>query len=76
LARGAKRWRLSTIERDRDDAVFFYAGRRGTAPVMFAEPGDAALLGAVTLESLGFALDAVRRELVPLPMIVARAAAA
>jgi predicted aspartyl protease len=61
----------STIERDRGDAVFLYAGRRGAAPVIFAEPEDAALLGAVTLESLGFVLDAVRRDLLPLPMVVA-----
>lgn len=79
VAHDRQRFRLadgSTLERDRGDAVFFYAGRRGAAPVIFAEPGDAALLGAVTLESLGFALDAVRRDLVPLPMIVAGAAAA
>jgi hypothetical protein len=44
---------------------------RGVAPVIFGEPGDAVLLGAVTLESLGFVLDAVRRHLLPLPMVVA-----
>jgi predicted aspartyl protease len=74
---GRQRFRLadgSTIERDPGDALFFYAGRCGAAPVIFAEPGDATLLGAVTLESLGLALDAVRRDLVPLPMIVTRAA--
>jgi len=72
-----QRFRLadgSTIERDRGDAVFFYAGRRGAAPVIFAEPGDATLLGAVTLESLGLVLDAIRRDLVPLPMVIATAA--
>ena len=42
--------------------------QRGAAPVIFGEPGDATLLGAVTLESLGFVLDAVRRDLLPLPM--------
>jgi predicted aspartyl protease len=71
---GRQRFRLadgSMIERDRGDAIFFYAGRRGAAPAIFAEAGDAALLGAVTLESLGLALDAVRRDLVPLPMIIA-----
>jgi hypothetical protein len=39
--------------------------------VIFGEKGDATLLGAVTLESLGFVLDAVRRDLLPLPMVVA-----
>lgn len=61
----------STIERDRGDALYFYKNQRGAAPVVFGEPGDAALLGAVTLESLGFVLDAVRRDLMPLPMVVA-----
>jgi predicted aspartyl protease len=68
-----QRFRLadgSTIDRDRGDALFFYRGRRGAAPVVFAEAQDATLLGAVTLESLGFVLDAVRRDLLPLPMVV------
>ena len=69
-----ERFRLADgwlIERDRGDALFFYSGRRGAAPVIFGEPGDAALLGAVTLESLGFVLDAICRDLLPLPMIAA-----
>lgn len=69
-----QRFRLadgSTIERDRGDAIFFYKNQRGAAPVIFGEAGDATLLGVVTLESLGFVLDAIRRDLVPLPMVVA-----
>ena len=69
-----QRFRLadgSTIERDRGDALFFYKNQRGAAPVIFGESADATLLGAVTLESLGFVLDAVRRDLLPLPMVVA-----
>lgn len=69
-----QRFRLadgSTIDRDRGDALFFYGGQRGAAPVIFGEPGDATLLGAVSLESLGFVLDAIRRDLVPLPMVIA-----
>jgi predicted aspartyl protease len=61
-----QRFRLadgSTIERDRGDAVFFYRGQQGASPAILAEPGDAFLLGAVTLESLGLVLDAVRRDL-------------
>jgi predicted aspartyl protease len=61
----------SVIERDRGDALFFYKNQQGAAPVIFAEREDATLLGAVTLESLGFVLDAVRRDLMPLPMVVA-----
>jgi len=60
----------SLIERDRGDAVYFYKDLRGPAPVIFGEPGDAALLGAVTLESLGLVLDFIRRDLMPLPMVV------
>jgi len=65
----------SVIERDRGDALFFYKGQRGAAPVIFGDKADATLLGAVTLESLGFVLDAIRRDLLPLPMVVARSAA-
>jgi predicted aspartyl protease len=68
-----QRFRLadgSMVERDRGDALFFYNGQRGAAPVIFGEPGDAILLGAVSLESLGFVLDAIRRDLIPLPMVI------
>lgn len=61
----------STIERDRGDALFFYGSTRGASPVIFGEPGDATLLGAVSLEALGYVLDAIRRDLIPLPMVVA-----
>ena len=60
----------SLIERDRGDALYFYRDARGAAPVIFGEQGDATLLGAVTLESLGFVLDAVRRDLMPAPLVV------
>src|SRR4029453_1056915 len=46
-------------------------GRQGASPVIFGEKGDSVLLGAVTLESLGVRLDALRRELGPLPMVLA-----
>jgi predicted aspartyl protease len=74
---GRQQFRLadgSLIERDRGDAVFFYAGKRGAAPVIFGDPGDATLLGTVTLESLGLVLDAIRRDLLPLPMVATAAA--
>ena len=63
----------SAIERDRSGAFYFYDGQEGAAPVIFAEPGDATLLGSVTLASLGLVFDPIRRELMPLPMIVAGA---
>jgi predicted aspartyl protease len=63
----------SVIERERGDALFFFRGSRGASPVIFGEPGDATLLGAVSLESVGLVLDAIRRDLVPLPMVIAGA---
>ena len=38
--------------------------------MIFGEEGDSTLLGALTLESLGLALDPLKRELTPLPMIL------
>jgi hypothetical protein len=53
--------------------VFRLDGRQGASPVIFGEPGDSALLGAVTLEALGVLLDPLKRELRPLPMMLAPA---
>ena len=64
LANGTK------ITRRRGGAVFRYGQRVGGASVIFGEPGDSNLLGATTLESLGLALDPLRRELHPIPMVL------
>ena len=61
------------IRRRKGTALFKYQDRIGGADVIFGEPADSALLGAMTLEALGFALDPVRRTLEPLPMILAAA---
>jgi predicted aspartyl protease len=42
-----------------------FDGRSGIVPVVFAEEGAEALLGAVTLEVLRLGVDPVRRQLVP-----------
>ena len=60
------------IVRKKRVAVFRYGDRVGGADVIFGEEGDASLLGAFTLEALGLALDPLRRELTPLPMVLAR----
>ena len=60
----------STISRRKGVAIFKYKGEIGGADVIFGEPGDATLLGAFTLEALGLALDPLRRELVPLPLVL------
>jgi len=39
--------------------------------VIFGEGSDCNLLGVFTLTTLGLALDPLRRELKPLPMILA-----
>jgi predicted aspartyl protease len=59
------------IIRKKGVAVFKYGDRIGGADVIFGEDGDSMLLGAFTLEALGLALDPLRRELKPLPMMLA-----
>ena len=61
----------SAISRRKGGAVFRYGDRVGGADVIFGEEGDHLLLGAFTLEALGLALDPLRRQLLPLPMILA-----
>jgi clan AA aspartic protease len=65
LANGAK------ITRKKGIALFKYGDRIGGADVIFGEEGDSVLLGTFTLEALGLSLDPLRRELKPLPMILA-----
>jgi clan AA aspartic protease len=61
----------SKIIRKKGVAIFKYGEQIGGANVIFGEEGDYVLLGALTLEALGLALDPLRRELRPLPMILA-----
>ena len=58
------------IVRKKGTAIFKYGERIGGADVIFGEEGDSHLLGALTLGALGLALDPLRRELKPLPMIL------
>lgn len=60
----------SAIRRRKGGALFRYGDRIGFADVIFGEKGDSLLLGAFTLEALGLALDPLRRELKPLPMVL------
>jgi predicted aspartyl protease len=61
----------SKTARKKGVAVFRYGERVGGADVIFGEEGDSTLLGSFTLEALGLSLDPLRRELRPLPMILA-----
>jgi len=45
---------------------FEYLGEITASPVIFGEEGDAALMGATTLEGFGYVLDPFRRELRPM----------
>jgi clan AA aspartic protease len=58
------------VSRRIGDATFVIDGVRGASPVIFGEKGDSTLLGTVSLESLGFVLDPIRRVLRPLPMVL------
>jgi clan AA aspartic protease len=61
-----------TVERKTGSAWFEFEGHRGAGPVVFGEPGDANLLGVVTLECLGLAFDPLRREIKPLRLLMVR----
>jgi len=65
LANGTK------VTRKKGIALFKYGERVGGADVIFGEEGDLNLLGAFTLEALGLILDPLKRELKPLPMLLA-----
>ena len=60
----------SKIVRKKGGALFKYGDRVGGADVIFGAEEDSKLLGALTLGALGLALDPLRRELLPLPMIL------
>src|SRR5256885_11054213 len=64
------------ITRKKGGALFRYNERVGVAYVIFGEEGDYTLLGALSLEALGLSLDPLRRELKPLPMMLATLASA
>jgi|SRR3990172_6121202 len=61
----------TTVVRKKGIALFKYGDRVGGADVIFGEKADSNLLGAMTLEALGLSLDPLRRELKPLPMVLA-----
>ncbi len=71
---GEREFRLANGERVRrktGGAAFRYKDRAAVAEVIFGEEGDFTLLGVLTLEALGFALDPLKRELRPLPLLLA-----
>jgi clan AA aspartic protease len=61
----------SKISRKKGVALFRYGDRAGGADVIFGQRGDQILLGALTLEALGLSLNPLKRELKPIPMLLA-----
>ena len=59
------------IKRSLGQALFRLNGEEAASPVIFGEKGDSVLLGSVSLEALGFMLDPLKRELRPLPLLLA-----
>jgi len=53
------------IENDVGDAMVRLEGLEGATPVIFNEPGEPVLVGAVTLDGLLLGVDPVAQRLVP-----------
>ena len=58
------------VERDVGGGVVEYGGRRAVVPIVFGEPGDIPVLGATALESLGYQVDPVSKELKPVELLM------
>ena len=63
----------TALARGVSECLFELEGRRATSPVVLGETEDEALLGAVTLETIGFMLNPLNRTLQPMRMVLARA---
>jgi aspartyl protease family protein len=61
----------TTVKRSIGQALFRLNGEEAASPVIFGEENDSSLLGSVSLEALGLFLDPLKRELRPLPMLLA-----
>ena len=62
----------TALTRGVSECIFEIEGRRATSPVVLGETEDEALLGAVTLETLGLLLNPLSRTLQPMRMVLAR----
>ena len=59
------------VKRSLGQALFRLNGEEAASPVIFGAAGDSVLFGSVSLEALGLMLDPLKRELRPLPMMLA-----
>src|SRR5277367_528293 len=53
------------LERDVTSVLLTIDGRKAPVPVAFGEPGEASVLGATALESLGLLVNPVAQKLIP-----------
>jgi predicted aspartyl protease len=60
----------TVIERGVSECSFRYGDIEATSPVILGEKDDMALLGAVTLESLGLVLNPLKRTLAPMSRLL------
>jgi len=61
----------TTIGRGVSECRFTVGKDSATSPVVLGGPQDAALLGAVTLETLGLMVNPLSRELLPMRLMLA-----
>ncbi len=57
------------VRRELGNVLIELQGKTRATPVMFGRKGDATVVGLVTLEACGLAVDTVNRKLVPLGRI-------
>jgi predicted aspartyl protease len=65
----------TAIRREVSHCLFRYRDIEAPSPVVLGQPRDAALLGTITLETMGLMLDPFERELRPMRMRLAAASA-
>ena len=58
------------IEREVGGALVIYDDVSAVVPVVFAEEGDTSVLGATTLEALGYEVDPVTKKLKPVELLM------
>ena len=61
----------SSIRRKVGEVRFELQSKEGVSKVIFGRSGDASLLGALTLETLGLTLNPLKRTLHPLKLMIA-----
>lgn len=60
----------AVVERDVGVVILEYEGSRAGAPVIFGEPDDSPVLGATSLEALGYQVDPTTKRLKPTELLM------